>query len=131
MNSLAAVEQHIQYLPREWVEMVLEIRNIVADVCPQAVERLDRRGIVYFDAKRGGSVKGGICMLFFGEKSLHLDFPHGAFLPDPTHLLSGNNLAKWGTHLTKYDDTPWEEIAALITASANFDPTALPQNKKI
>ena len=131
MIPLAKLEEHLRHLTKENIEIVLEIRNIVAELCPDAVERLDRNGIVYYDASRGGSVKGGICMLLFKEDHIRIDFPHGAYLNDPSHLLNGVNLAKWGADLAPhYDDIPWDEIAALITASAIFDPCSLPQNQK-
>lgn len=130
MIPFARLEEHLKHLSQDKVETILEIRNIVAGLCPDAVERLDRNGIVYYDAKRGGPVKAGICQVLFIDDYLRLDFIHGAFLPDPAHLIQGENLAKRGVKLGSYDNIPWEEITALITASANFDPATLPQNQK-
>ena len=130
MIPLASLEEHLKHLSRDKVEVILEIRNIVAALCPDAAERLDRRGIVYYDANRGGPVKGGICFLLFEPDHIRLDFAHGAFLPDPAHLIQGDNLAKRGVKLGDYDSIPWEEITDLITASFRFDPMTLTDNQK-
>lgn len=129
MIPLARLEERLKHLPKEKVEVILEVRNIVAGLCPDAVERLDLHGIVYYDAKRGGSVKGGICMLHFDADHLRLDFALGAFLPDPAHLLSGSNLAKLGMNLGEFDSVPWERVTELISASAKFDPASLTQSR--
>jgi hypothetical protein len=125
MIPLVRLEEHLKNLPKDKIEVILEIRNIVASLCPHATERLDPGGIVYYDASRGGSVKGGICMISYDNEQLRLDFAHGAFLPDPAHLLSGSNLAKWGMQLEGFDSVPWDEVTALITASEKFDPASL------
>lgn len=125
MIPLALLEKQLKHLPEDLLDIVMEIRDIVERVCPEAVERLDRNGIVYFDANRGGPVKAGICQIIFKQDYLSLEFIHGAFLPDPTHLLQGSNLYKKQTLLGAFKDVPWDEVAALITASAQFDPACL------
>lgn len=130
MIPLAVLEQHLAHLSREKVEVILEIRNIVAGLCPDAVERLDRKGITYYDANRGGPVRAGICQVFFDEQHLRLAFIHGACLPDPFRLLQGETYPKRWMVLGDYETIPWDAVSALITASANFDPLSLPQNQK-
>jgi hypothetical protein len=125
MIPLARLEEHLRHLSRDKIEVILGIRNIVAAFCPDTVERLDRNGITYYDAKRGGPVKAGICQIVFGPDALRLDFIHGAFLPDPAHLLSGDNLAKHGMDLGDYGSIPWDAVTDLITASSRFDPYSL------
>lgn len=125
MIPLAMLETHLKYLPEDMQDIVMEIRDIVERLCPEAVERLDRNGIVYFDANRGGPVKAGICQVFFKQDYISLEFIHGAFLPDPAHLLQGNNLYKKKVLLGTFTEVPWDEVTALITASAHFDPTSL------
>ena len=130
MISLAALEQHLQHLPQDWLDTIIEIRNIVAGLCPQAVERLDRNGITYYDARRGGPVKAGICQIFYKEDHLRLAFIHGACLPDPAGLLQGETYPKRFIRLGRFDDIPWGDVTALITASAAFDPMTLAENQK-
>ena len=130
MIPLAVLEQHLAHLSREKVEVILEIRNIVAGLCPDAVERLDRKGITYYDARRGGPVRAGICQVLFEEKSLRLAFIHGACLPDSSRLLQGETYPKRFMVLGDYEAIPWGAVSALIKASANFDPLSLPENQK-
>ncbi len=130
MNNLAAVEQHLNRLSRDKVETILEIRNLVKKECPDAIERLDRQGITYFDASRGGPVKAGICQLGYRDGNLTLGFIHGAFLPDPYHLLHGTTLAKRILPLPAFDQVNWQAVADLIKASAAFDPMTLTQNQR-
>ncbi|MDP3450570.1 MAG: DUF1801 domain-containing protein [Anaerolineaceae bacterium] len=125
MIPLALLEKQLKHLPEDLLDIVMEIRDIVERVCPEAVERLDRSGIVYYDANRGGPVKAGICQIIFKQDYLSLEFIHGVFLPDPTHLLQGSNLYKKQTLLGAFKDVPWDDVAALITASAHFDPASL------
>ncbi|MHB8089582.1 MAG: DUF1801 domain-containing protein [Anaerolineaceae bacterium] len=125
MIPLALLEKQLKHLPEDLLDIVMEIRDIVERLCPEAVEQLDRNGIVYYDANRGGPVKAGICQILFKQDYLSLEFIHGAFLPDPAHLLHGSNLYKKQTLLGTFNDVPWDEVTALITASAQFDPTSL------
>jgi hypothetical protein len=130
MNSLAAVEKHLYRLSQDKVETILEIRNLVEKECPDAVERLDRQGISYYDAARGGPVKAGICQVGYRDGILTLGFIHGAFLPDPCHLLSGKTLAKRQMVLPPFDQIDWQAVTDLIKASAAFDPMTLTQNQR-
>ena len=125
MIPLAMLEKHLKFLPEDILDIVMEIRDIVERLCPEAVERLDRNGIVYYDANRGGPVKAGICQILFKQDYINLEFIHGAFLPDPAHLLRGSNLYKKQILLGAFNDVPWDEVTELITASAHFDPASL------
>jgi hypothetical protein len=125
MIPIAMLEEHLKHMPEDILDIVMEIRDIVERLSPEAIERLDRNGIVYYDANRGGPVKAGICQILFKQDYVSLEFIHGAFLPDPAHLLRGNNLYKKQVMLGAFNDVPWDEITALITASAHFDPASL------
>jgi hypothetical protein len=52
--SQAEIEKQLRHLPQDWLDIILEVRNIVRSLCPQAVERLDRNGITYYDDQRAG-----------------------------------------------------------------------------
>lgn len=125
MIPLALLEKQLKHLPEDILDIVMEIHDIVEGLCPEAVERLDRNGIVYYDAQRGGPVKAGICQILFKQDYLSLEFIHGAFLPDPARLLHGSNLYKKQMLLGAFNDVLWDEVTALITASAHFDPASL------
>lgn len=130
MNSLLALEQHLKHLSRDKIDTILEIRTLVEKICPDAVERLDRQGITYYDASRGGPVKAGICQVFYTRGTLALAFIHGAFLPDPHHLLEGDTLAKRKMVLPAFDQVNWQAVKDLVQASAAFDPLTLTQNQR-
>lgn len=113
---------HYSYLPQPLLEVITELRNIVAEVNPKACEEIRRQGVVYFDAERGGPVTAGICQFLIFPDHIRLAFIHGIFLPDPTHLLEGTNKAKKYIRLKSYNATPWEEIYKMIKMHNVFDP---------
>jgi hypothetical protein len=121
MIPLHDLEKHFQHLPPDSLDILIEIHNLVARVSPAAIEDIRRDGVVYYDAGRGGPVSGGICQALFEPGDIRLAFNLGVFLPDPAGLLEGERVAKRFMHIRSYDDAPWEQIAALIQASAHFD----------
>jgi hypothetical protein len=123
--SNTEVERFLNRHPAPLREIALELRNLVAAVAPQASERILWGGLSYFDANKGGPVKGGVCQIELQPDHVRLAFIHGAFLNDPSGLLEGKQRYKKYVALHSYDETPWEELEALIRASANFDPTSL------
>ncbi|RPI24430.1 MAG: DUF1801 domain-containing protein [Chloroflexota bacterium] len=125
MISVHELEEHFRYLPPEQLDIVVEIHNLVARVAPGALEVLRREGLVYYDAHRGGPVSAGICQTLVQPDQIRLAFNLGAFLPDPHGLLEGNLIAKRFARIVSYEDAPWDDLAALIQASASFDPRTL------
>ena len=119
-----AVERFLQFKPDELRQIALEIRNIVAEIAPDARERIVASSLTYHDPSRGGPVKAGICGISLHEDHVRLHFIHGAFLKDPLELLEGDRLAKRFMRLDSYQAAPWEEIKALIQRSEAFRPTA-------
>lgn len=116
------VQNHFNFLPSEMMDIVLEIRNQVARIAPEAMEVFHRTGISYFHADRGGPVSAGICQIVIKADHIQLAFIHGAFLPDPNHLLEGTTKAKRFVRITSYDKAPWEALIELIEAHNRFDP---------
>ena len=129
MLSTHTLGQHFQHLSQDFQDVILEIHGIVAAVNPQATERIDRNGISYFDANRGGPVTAGICQVFVRDDHLRLAFIHGCYMPDPQHLLvKEGRLAKRYLIIKSYDTAPWEAVKALIEAHNQFDPYVYFQN---
>jgi hypothetical protein len=83
------IEKHLEQIPAELRDIVLEIRNIVASVAPDATESQHSRGFSYYHKERGGPVSAGICQIGIYRDHIRLGFIHGAFLPDPESLLVG------------------------------------------
>jgi len=119
------IEKHLQYVAPELRDIVLELRNIVASVTPNATESQHSRGFSYFDKERGGPVSAGICQIGIYRDHVRLGFIHGAFLSDPQGLLVGEPKYKKHIRLYHYDEVPWEYLRQLIVASSRFDPYTL------
>jgi hypothetical protein len=122
VNTLREIEEHFQYLPDELLDILIELRNQVGRIAPDASEVIHRKGITYYHADRGGPVSAGVCQILVREDHIELAFIHGAFLPDPQHLLKGNGVAKRFIQIVSYDLAPWDYLAGMIDSSDRFDP---------
>lgn len=116
-NFLATTPPHLQ-------EIVLELRNIIASVAPDASEVIRWNGLNYLYADRGGIVSAGICQISIHDDHVRLAFIHGIFLSDPLQRFEGNQKAKRYIRIESYDDAPWDYLQNLIVAAAQFDPRA-------
>jgi hypothetical protein len=130
MLSLHEVETFLQHTPAHLQEIVLELRNLIAEAAPDAVEVVRWGGLSYFHEGRGGIVSAGIAQIGLREDHVELAFIHGAFLPDPRHLLTGKEKAKRRLRIDAYESAPWDDCKALIQASAKFDPRSLQRQAK-
>lgn len=125
MYSIHEIEEYFYEADPALLEIVLELRNLIFAVAPGATEMIQWKGISYFNAERGGTVSGGICQVHIVEGKVRLGFIHGAFLPDPAHLLGGSRKVKRYLELDDYESAPWEDIKALIKESREFDPYSM------
>lgn len=116
------LEVHFQSLPRPLFDVVVELRNLVQQIAPDATEVIRREGLVYYRSERGGPVSAGICQIIIKPDHIRLAFNHGVFLPDPDGLLEGDRLVKRFIRVRDYDSAPWESLKTLIEASSRFDP---------
>ena len=128
MLPLHEVETFLQHTSLHLQEIVLELRNLIAEVAPDAVEVIRWGDLGYFHAGGGGLVSAGICQIEIRKDQVHLAFIHGAFIADPRHLLEGNQKAKRFLRIESYDSAPWDYFQELIAASAKFDPRSLAAN---
>jgi len=119
------IEKHLEYVRPELRDIVLEIRNIVASVAPDATESQHSRGFSYYHKERGGPVSAGICQIGIYPDHVRLGFIHGAFIPDPEGRLVGEPKYKKHLRIYHFEDAPWEYIRGLIEAHARFDPYTL------
>ena len=125
MLPLHEVETFLQHTPAPLQEIVLELRNLVAAVSPDAVEVIRWGGLSYFHAGRGGIVSAGICQIGIEKDHVRLAFIHGVFIPDPRGMLEGKQKAKRSVRIDNYESAPWDYLRNLIEASAKFDPYSL------
>jgi hypothetical protein len=125
MLPIHQVETFLQHTPAHLQDIVLELRNIIISVAPDAVEVIRWKGLSYFHEGRGGVISAGICQIAIHEDHVRLAFIHGAFLSDPRQLLSGTQKVKRHIRLKSYDEAPWEYLRQLIEESSHFDPHSL------
>lgn len=125
MLTLHEIEIFLQHTPEHLQDIVLELRNLIAYVTPNAVEAIRWGGLSYFHEGRGGIVSAGICQIGIHEDHIRLAFIHGAFLADPRHLLEGTQKVKRYIRLSSFDNAPWEYLRQLIEQSSQFDPRSL------
>ncbi len=122
MLPIRQVELFLQNTPAHLQEIVLELRNIIASVAPDAAEVVRWGGLSYFHEGGGGIVSAGICQIGIHKDHVRLAVIHGAFIADPQHLFEGTQKYKRFVRITSYDDAPWETLKELITSAARFDP---------
>jgi hypothetical protein len=125
MLPIHQVEIFLQHTPTHLQDIVLELRNLIVSVAPDAVEVIRWGGLSYFHEGRGGIVSAGICQIGIHEDHVRLDFIHGIFLSDPHHLLAGTQKVKRYVKIRSYDDAPWDDLEQLIEESSHFDPRSL------
>lgn len=126
MLHLHEVEGFLQRTTAPLRDIVLELRNIIASVAPDAAEVIRWGGLSYFHEGRGGIVSAGICQIGIESDYVRLEFIHGVSLSDPRGLLDGTRKSKRYIRLRSYDDAPWEYLKRLIEEAARFDPRSLP-----
>ncbi|MEW6029434.1 MAG: DUF1801 domain-containing protein [Chloroflexota bacterium] len=126
MLPLHEVETFLQHTPAHLQEIVLELRNIIASVAPDAVEIVRWGGLSYFHEGRGGVVSAGMCQIGIHNDHVRLAFIHGAFLHEPRGLFEGTQKYKRFIRIDSYDDAPWGYFRELILSASKFDPRLLP-----
>lgn len=122
MLSIQTIEIILQRIDPNLRDIVLELRNIVSELAPDATERIHSKGFSYFYENRGGPVSAGICQIVIKKDHIQLAFIHGAFLPDPDKLLEGAPMYKKYIRIPSFELTPWNAMKEMIAASCRFDP---------
>ena len=129
MLPIHEIDIFLQRAPAHLQDIVLELRNIIISVAPDAVEVVRWGGLSYFHEGRGGIVSAGICQIGIREGYIRLDFIHGIYLSDPKHLLVGDQKVKRYLKLKSFDNVPWDDLKQLIEESSRFDPRSLSPKK--
>lgn len=125
MLPTSKIALQLEHVNPDLKDIVLELRNLIAEVAPFAAETRHSKGFSYFDDRRGGTVSAGICQIVIMEDHVRLAFIHGAFLPDPKGLLIGEAKYKKYIRINHYEEAPWGYLKDMIAASADFDPRAI------
>lgn len=124
-HARGVVEQFLKLTRPDIREIVFELRDLVWRACPNATERILRRGLSYHLSEKGGPVKGAICQIELDNDQVRLSFIHGVRLPDPDSLLSGDRISKRFLDIGYFDNAPWDGIFNLIREAVALDPTTL------
>lgn len=88
-HSVGEIERSLERNPEALKGPVFELRNLIAEIAPYATEKIQWKGLSYYNASRGEVVKGGICQIEVHADHVRLSFIHGAFIEDPQRLLKG------------------------------------------
>lgn len=125
MLPIHQIESFLKYTPPHLQEIVMELRNIIFSVAPDATEVVRWGDLSYFHAGRGGIVSAGICQIGIHKEHVRLAFIHGAFLPDPRKLLCGTQRYKRFVEIDSYDNASWDDLKKLVLSASKFDPRSI------
>ena len=120
--SITVLQQHFAHFSQELLDLLFEFRSLILEIRPDATERVDPRGLSYFDARLGGTVKGSIASLHVADDHVQLHLIHGALLSDPKGLLDGGKDAKYKRFASIYsmESADWEGLRSLIQAQDDY-----------
>jgi hypothetical protein len=125
MLPIRQIELFLQHTPPQLQEIVLELRNIIASVAPDATEVVRWGGLSYFHMGGGGIISAGICQIGIHTDHIRLAVIHGTFIADPHHLFEGTQKFKRFVRIESYESAPWETLKELITSASRFDPRSI------
>jgi len=125
MLPIYQINTFLEFTPPQLQDIVLELRNIIASVAPDAAEVVRWGGLSYFHAGSGGIISAGICQIGLHKDHIRLAVIHGAFIADPSHLFEGTQKYKRFVRIESYDGAPWEPLKELIMTAARFDPRSI------
>ena len=120
--STVEIERFLTGLPQNLQDIALELRNMIASICPETTERILWGALSYHNSAKGGPVRGGICQIELFDDHVRLSFVHGVRLEDPQRLLQGNRKSKRYVRIASYEEAPWGAIRGLIQTAARLDP---------
>ena len=123
MNHLPMDEvmTFLQDKPTHLTDLTLELRDLILSIAPNATEIIIWDALCYFKEREGGPIRANVCMIVFRKNQLCLDFIHGIWLPDPDHLLKGNQKSKRYVPIPHLEQSFKSQINELILASSDFN----------
>ena len=129
MLPIHHIENFLKFTPHHLQEIVLELRNVIMAVAPDATEVVRWGGLSYFHEGHGGIISAGICQIGIHKDHIRLEFIHGVFLPDPGQLLRGTQKYKRYVQIDSYENAPWNNLKELIANSSKLDPRSIKVNQ--
>ncbi len=104
------------------LRLLLATRRAILKTVPACHERVKWGALSYQKPDPDAAVKGGICQLYHWRGQVLVGFIHGAFLPDPAHLLQGAAKAKRVLPIPSPAFLKDPRFLALLRAAAKYDP---------
>lgn len=129
MLPIHHIENFLKFTPHHLQEIVLELRNVIMAVAPDATEVVRWGGLSYFHEGHGGIISAGICQIGIHKDHIRLEFIHGVFLPDPGQLLRGTQKYKRYVQIDSYENASWNNLKELIANSSKLDPRSIKVNQ--
>ena len=129
MLPIHHLENFLKFTPHHLQEIVLELRNVIMAVAPDATEVVRWGGLSYFHEGHGGIISAGICQIGIHKDHIRLEFIHGVFLPDPGQLLRGTQKYKRYVQIDSYENASWNNLKELIANSSKLDPRSIKVNQ--
>ncbi|MFO0969895.1 MAG: DUF1801 domain-containing protein [Gemmataceae bacterium] len=102
-------------------DIVLALREVIAEALPTAEETVLWGGLSYHRPWIGGRVKGAVCQIGAKKGIVRLDFIHGVRLADPGRLLGGTGKSKRYVVIEDVGSARRPEIAELIREAAGVE----------
>ena len=129
MLPIHHIENFLKFTPHHLQEIVLELRNVIMAVAPDATEVVRWGGLSYFHEGHGGIISAGICQIGIHKDHIRLAFIHGVFLADPGRLLRGTQKYKRYVRIDSYENASWNNLKELIANSSKLDPRSIKVNQ--
>ncbi len=115
-NIEAEVKTFLSSYPPAIVSIVQELRALVLDLVPEAIEQIDFPAKMFaYGYKK--TYKDTICVIMPYKNWVNLGFPRGATLPDPMHLLNGTGKRARHVKISSIEEINLPALTALLKAS--------------
>lgn len=96
--------------------IVYELRALVLDVVPEAIEQIDVPAkLIAYGFRQ--TYKDTICVIMPLKAGVNLGFPRGIDLPDPASLLTGTGKKARHVRITTIEDVKATALRALLEAA--------------
>ncbi|MGK3991675.1 DUF1801 domain-containing protein [Sorangium sp. So ce1024] len=105
--------------PPEAQQLTLRVRKLLLRIIPDVHEHV-YPGWRIISFRMGDGHKHQICWLAPQRFGVNLGFEHGAELPDPNGLLTGNAKQARNVHIRSASDVDVPKLAALVTAAVEM-----------
>ena len=122
-STSTAVRELLAVLPPDVRRVATALRRMVRRAARGTSETVVWGSISYHVPELGGRVKGAVCLIAPRRGYVELGFIHGALLPDPRSLLTGNQKEKRVVRVERIEDARRQALVNLVKAAVEVRPT--------